>query len=84
MAILKLSSNVISLEWTSTYCLSFYLISLSSPLNIEMAAICSSLRTEVLMTVLVTVVVVVAALVAVAVAEAEAVAVALVALLALL
>jgi hypothetical protein len=81
MAILKLSSNVISLEWTSTYCLSFYLISLSSPLNIEMAAICSSLRTEVLMTVLVTVVVVA---VAVAVAEAEAVAVALVALLALL
>jgi hypothetical protein len=81
MAILKLSSNVISLEWTSTYCLSFYLISLSSPLNIEMAAICSSLRTEVLMTVLVTVVVVA---VAVAVAEAEAVAVALVALLALI
>lgn len=63
---LKLYSNVISLEWTSTYCLSFYLISLSSALKVAMAAICSSLRTEVLMTVLVTVVVVAVALVAVA------------------
>lgn len=59
-AILKLYSRVMSLAWTSTYCLSFSLISLSSFLSIVICYICSSLKTDVLTTVLVTEVVVVA------------------------